>query len=76
MPFGKFVMKHEAFTSGKFNTHFVQNYFKPEMLDELERDDAEIASIAAAHILNVRKGESDPYHVGDHAVSYWKNKRT
>lgn len=75
LPFGKFVMKHEAFTSGKFNTHFVQNYFKPELLDDLEKDDAEIAAIIAAHLLGVKKGEADPYQVGDHNVSNWKNKR-
>ena len=75
LPFGKFVMKHEAFTSGKFNTHFVQNYFKPELLDELEKDDAEIAAIIAAHLLGVKKDEANPYQVGDHNVSNWKNKR-
>jgi acetyl-CoA carboxylase biotin carboxylase subunit len=32
LPFCKFVMQHKAFTSGKFDTHFVAQYFKPEML--------------------------------------------
>ena len=30
--FGKFVMQHEAFTSGNFDTHFVAKYFSPEKL--------------------------------------------
>jgi acetyl-CoA carboxylase biotin carboxylase subunit len=28
--FGRFVMQHEAFTSGNFDTHFVKKYFTPE----------------------------------------------
>ena len=34
LPFGKFVMQHEAFRSGKFNTHFVKDHFSPEMLEQ------------------------------------------
>jgi propionyl-CoA carboxylase alpha chain len=30
LPFGKFVMEHEAFVSGHFDTNFVAKYFKPE----------------------------------------------
>ncbi|MBC7653267.1 MAG: acetyl-CoA carboxylase biotin carboxylase subunit, partial [Oligoflexus sp.] len=33
LPFGKFVMQHQAFTSGNFDTHFVGKYFEPQMLD-------------------------------------------
>jgi len=32
LAFGKFVMKHEAFTSGNFSTKFVERYFSPEAL--------------------------------------------
>ncbi|MBL7929782.1 MAG: acetyl-CoA carboxylase biotin carboxylase subunit [Bacteroidia bacterium] len=32
LPFCSFVLKHEAFTGGSFDTHFVQDYFKPDML--------------------------------------------
>lgn len=37
--FGKFVMQHEAFASGKFDTHFVKKYFKPGMLQESSSED-------------------------------------
>lgn len=30
--FGKFVMQHESFRSGTFDTHFVKNYFDPKKL--------------------------------------------
>ena len=32
LPFGKFVCDHESFTSGKFDTHFVKDYYSPEYL--------------------------------------------
>ena len=35
--FGKFVMQHEAFTSGNFDTHFVKKYFTPEVLQRQQR---------------------------------------
>src|SRR6201986_3745613 len=44
LAFGKFVMQHEAFTSGNFDTHFVKKYFEPGVL---QNDNAEEALIAA-----------------------------
>jgi acetyl-CoA carboxylase biotin carboxylase subunit len=72
LPFGKFVMKHEAFVSGNFNTHFVATYFKPEML-EPETDDAEIAALVAASILHNKKIDSASYN-GNKTVSNWKRR--
>ncbi|MEQ9105716.1 MAG: hypothetical protein RIE53_13585 [Rhodothermales bacterium] len=34
IPFCHFVMEHEAFTSGVFSTHFVDQHFTPERLLE------------------------------------------
>ncbi len=47
LPFGKFVFEHEAFLSGKFDTHFVQDHYTPEKLKEKQRSNAELASIIA-----------------------------
>jgi len=47
LPFGKFVMQHEAFRSGKFNTHFVKDHFSPEMLEQTRKQEASIASLLA-----------------------------
>ncbi len=44
LPFGKFVCEHEAFTSGQFDTHFVQKYFSPEKLHAQKADEAAIAA--------------------------------
>jgi len=44
LPFGKFVCEHDAFRTGKFDTHFVKNYYSP---DKLKLDLEEEAKIAA-----------------------------
>lgn len=47
LPFGKFVFEHEAFRSGKFDTHFVKKYYSPEILKEQAGKEAEIAALVA-----------------------------
>lgn len=47
LPFGTFVFEHDAFISGKFDTHFVKDYYTPEKLKEKQKANAEIAAIAA-----------------------------
>ena len=51
LEFGKFVMQHEAFVSGKFDTNFVGKYFSPEVLDQENEDEALIAALAAVHFM-------------------------
>jgi acetyl-CoA carboxylase, biotin carboxylase subunit len=49
LPFCRFVMLHPAFTSGKFDTNFVNRYFKPELLtDILTDEEAKVASLFVA----------------------------
>lgn len=48
LPFCRFAVNHEAFRSGNFDTHFVANYFKPEMLLDDSEETTEVAAIAAA----------------------------
>ncbi len=45
LPFGAFVMKHEAFRSGNFDTHFVKDYYAPEMISEAKESEARIAAL-------------------------------
>ena len=47
LPFGKFVFKHEAFRTGKFDTHFVSTHFKPEDLQKVKDKEAEFAALLA-----------------------------
>jgi acetyl-CoA carboxylase biotin carboxylase subunit len=47
LPFGKFVMEHEAFRSGNFDTGFVKNYYDSEKLKVQMDKEAEIAAYIA-----------------------------
>ncbi|NNE02902.1 MAG: acetyl-CoA carboxylase biotin carboxylase subunit [Eudoraea sp.] len=47
LPFGKYVFEHESFRSGNFDTHFVKDYYSPEVLKERADEEAEIAAMVA-----------------------------
>ncbi|NNK82936.1 MAG: acetyl-CoA carboxylase biotin carboxylase subunit, partial [Flavobacteriaceae bacterium] len=47
LPFGRFVCEHEAFRSGNFDTHFVKNYYSPEALKAIRKEESEIAALIA-----------------------------
>ncbi len=47
LPFGAFVMEHEAFRSGNFDTHFVKDYYSPEAIHQKHTQEAEIAALIA-----------------------------
>ena len=46
LPFGKFVCEHKAFRSGKFDTHFVKDYYSPEALKANMEEEAKIATLS------------------------------
>ena len=47
LPFGTFVFEHDAFLSGKFDTHFVTNFYTPEKIKEKQKGNAEVAAMIA-----------------------------
>lgn len=47
LPFGKYVMQHEAFRSGHFDTHFVQNHFDPGAITAIYEKEATVAALLA-----------------------------
>ncbi|HUM67104.1 MAG TPA: ATP-grasp domain-containing protein, partial [Chitinophagaceae bacterium] len=57
LPFGLFVMNHEAFVSGKFDTHFINKFYTPDILSYLQKSKAELASVVALkYFLDRQKG--------------------
>jgi acetyl-CoA carboxylase biotin carboxylase subunit len=50
LAFGKFVLQHPDFVSGKFDTNFVGKNYKPEHLKSENEEEMEIAALIAAHI--------------------------
>jgi acetyl/propionyl-CoA carboxylase alpha subunit len=73
--FCRFVMTHEAFTSGKFDTRFVERYFTPAALQPaLSAEEEELAAALAAEYLS--KQEAVPEnHTGEKNISRWKLAR-
>ncbi len=56
LPFGTFVLEHEAFVSGHFDTHFVKKYYTADLTREKQKANAEIAAIVAlSHWLQQQK---------------------
>ncbi len=52
LQFCQFVMRHEAFVSGDFNTKFIEKYYKPKLLAApLTADEAQVAALLLHHII-------------------------
>jgi propionyl-CoA carboxylase alpha chain len=54
--FCRFVMTHDAFTSGNFDTRFVENYFRPEILHTQSGNEELVAAALAATLMNGKNG--------------------
>ncbi|MDF1516488.1 MAG: acetyl-CoA carboxylase biotin carboxylase subunit [Lutibacter sp.] len=50
LPFGKFVFDHDAFRTGKFDTHFVKNYYTPKLFQARLDEEAKIAALVGLKI--------------------------
>ena len=78
LQFCKFVLKHEAFVSGKFDTRFIGLYYTPEKLNEPADPDEEIiAAMLASHLLTHKKtvNSSNPNLGISIQQSQWKANR-
>ncbi len=75
LAFGSFVMQHEAFVSGNFDTKFIEKHFKSEYLNS-SQDDAKIAAISAGMIQIASKdSSSNEQQIANQIGSNWMNKR-
>lgn len=74
--FCRFVMEHDAFRSGNFDTRFVENFFRPELLQRPSLSDEEI--LAAVLSINELSGTNET-SAGTSAVTSasrsWKKNR-
>jgi propionyl-CoA carboxylase alpha chain len=73
--FCRFVMQHEAFRSGNFDTRFVENYFNPSVLQTAPANDEEtIAALIATSVLENGKAKQNTQRE-TRPVSLWKKNR-
>jgi propionyl-CoA carboxylase alpha chain len=76
LSFCKYVLQHEAFTSGNFNTKFIENHFKPSDLDEKVSDiETEIAAALAVKLWSERQKKQTAQEENGKKVSLWKKNR-
>ncbi len=75
LPFGKFVMQHEAFVSGKFDTHFVSKYFNADSLKTENKEEATIAAIAGLLFLEGKPKSTISPQLGGQSTSKWVQNR-
>jgi acetyl-CoA carboxylase, biotin carboxylase subunit len=75
LDFCKFVLKHEAFVSGKFDTGFIKNYFTPDMLNAQNEEYAELAAIAGALVFEGKKAKVAENSTAAVKKSQWKANR-
>ena len=75
LSFCHFVMEHEAFVSGNFDTHFVEKYFKPGLPEIISEAEMKIAAILA--VKSFQELSSSPAHNKSllNDVSIWKQNR-
>ncbi|EIM76420.1 carbamoyl-phosphate synthase L chain ATP-binding protein [Nitritalea halalkaliphila LW7] len=56
LTFCKFVLKHEVFRSGKFDTKFIEKYFTPDKLDpDWTADEQKLLAALAVHVVEEKK---------------------
>lgn len=77
--FCRFALQHEAFRSGKFDTHFVKNFFSPEQLHEpLNESEAETAAAFMEWLKKHYLSNPTPLSLQttDNTTSNWQKNRT
>jgi pyruvate carboxylase subunit A len=72
LPFGRFVLEHPKFLEADFDTHFVQQHYNAQSLDDMEAPEAEIAAALALRLhLEHKKVLSLAQHSGQ---SGWETR--
>jgi len=73
--FGKFVMQHEAFASGNFDTHFVKKYFEAGSLQNDNEEEAVIAAIMMEKLLGGQQHNPGIAGIAEPEISNWVKNR-
>ena len=79
LSFGKFVMQHEAFRSGNFDTKFIQRYFNPESINPtINEEEAELAAVLTAYLFENTKPKTESagaINGNNSSLSNWNKHR-
>jgi propionyl-CoA carboxylase alpha chain len=72
LPFGTFVFEHDAFVNGNFDTHFVANYYTPDLIKQKQKANAEAAALIAVKYFIEQKEIVRPV---EHKTTGWKKRQ-
>ncbi|GAA5521095.1 acetyl-CoA carboxylase biotin carboxylase subunit [Aliifodinibius salicampi] len=81
IPFCRYVLSHETFATGNYDTHFVGDHFCTEKLDEFQDIDKEVQALAASLLKISGEGGSETSQnsttnkTASRNVSEWWNSR-
>jgi len=76
LSFGRFVMEHEAFRSGQFDTGFVSKYFTPDKLTPpVDPGEEQVAAVLSAWLLTSEKPVATASQPVAVQRSNWKKNR-
>lgn len=75
LPFGTYVLEHEAFVSGNFDTNFVKEHFDPEALKHHNELEAHLAAKLAAHLMDSNKQQSTEASTSTVKNSKWAARK-
>lgn len=73
LSFGTFVMQHEAFRKGDFDTRFIENYFNPESITSKRTDLNQAVAYGAGDLFFQYEGKEKP--MLETPASNWQLKR-
>ncbi len=60
LPFGKWAVRQPAFMEGKFDTKFIERYYKPEYLQPENPSQEEVAALFAGYVWEKQKTKNKP----------------
>ncbi|HOZ86424.1 MAG TPA: acetyl-CoA carboxylase biotin carboxylase subunit [Bacteroidia bacterium] len=75
LDFCSFVLKHEAFVSGKFDTGFIKNYFTPDLLEVKNEEYEAVSALVGSLVFNAKAAGSKPVVATAVKKSKWKENR-
>jgi acetyl-CoA carboxylase biotin carboxylase subunit len=77
LTFCNFVMQHEAFISGNFDTHFVKHFFNPDSLKpSLSDEEQKTAALAAGMAYEQTKNEVKTVASNDENKAWKQNRKS
>lgn len=76
IPFCEFTLRHQAFASAKYDTHFVKEHFKPEALYSTVSDEVLALAASLLKLEQEHTAETVNVELNGEITDWWRNRRT